>query len=262
MTASLPTSVAQLLPQGIADALNDQRPAVLLALAVVVLTVLLLAVVLPLLKSNRTRGSLIVVAGPCGSGKTTLFYQLRDGSTHNGTVASMQENSGEVLVKGDKGRTVGKVTLLDVPGHERLRHRLEQHLKDAAAVIFVVDAADIMPHKVEAAEELFEVLTHPSVCRRRVPLLLACNKSDLDTQAHSLDFVRRTIERQLDAMRKTRATVSPEMAAKAALLGKAGDAGGLSLSLDKLRSPVSAVECSALTGQVQALHAFLAGFAR
>ncbi len=51
--------------------------------------------------------------------------------------------------------------------------------------------------QVEAAEELFEVLTHPSIAKRRVPILLACNKMDLETQAHSIDFVRRTLEKQV-----------------------------------------------------------------
>jgi hypothetical protein len=34
---------------------------------------------------------------------------------------------------------------------------------------------------VEAAEALFEVLTHPRVAAKRVPVLLACNKMDQDT---------------------------------------------------------------------------------
>ena len=43
---------------------------------------------------------------------------------------------------------------------------------------------------LQAAEELFEILTNASIARRRVPLLIACNKMDLETQAHSLDFIR------------------------------------------------------------------------
>ena len=36
--------------------------------------------------------------------------------------------------------------------------------------------------QVEAAEELFEVLTHPIIAKRKVPVLIACNKMDLETQ--------------------------------------------------------------------------------
>lgn len=107
--------------------------------------------------------------------------------------------------------------------------------------------------QVDAAEELFEVLTHPSVSRRRVPILLACNKMDLETQAHTVDFIRRTLERQLDAMRKTRTALSPEAAAKAAVLGK----GDKPLSLAALRNSVTVQPISALTGDVASVHAFL-----
>ena len=57
-------------------------------------------------------------------------------------------------------------------------------------MIFVLDSVEITPHKAEAAEELFEVLTNASVAGRRVPVLIACNKMDLEAQAHSLDFIR------------------------------------------------------------------------
>ena len=54
----------------------------------------------------------------------------------------------------------------------------------------MLDSVEITPHKAEAAEELFEVLTNASVAGRRVPVLIACNKMDLEAQAHSLDFIR------------------------------------------------------------------------
>ena len=48
---------------------------------------------------------------------------------------------------------------------------------------------------------------------------------------HSLDFCRRTLDRQLDAMRKTRASLSREAAARAALLGKSDQTFSLTTSL-------------------------------
>jgi signal recognition particle receptor subunit beta len=62
----------------------------------------------------------------------------------------MQENSGVVTVMSESGQALGHVTLVDVPGHERLRHRLEQQLQDAAAIVFLVDATDITPSRVRA----------------------------------------------------------------------------------------------------------------
>jgi hypothetical protein len=146
-----PQFVQQLLdalPTDVAAALQSQPTEVLVAVFVVLSLLLAFLLFSMLTRTGRKSGSLIVLAGPCNSGKTSLFLQLRDGSTHSGTVASMQENSGVVRVLNAKGRPSGTVTLLDVPGHERLRHKLEQHLKEAVAVVFVVDAVDVTPHKV------------------------------------------------------------------------------------------------------------------
>ncbi len=134
------------LPPDLAQALAQQSTEVLVALLVGVATLLLL-LLWTLVAPKRRSGTLIVLAGPCNAGKTTLFYQLRDGSVHNGTVASMQENSGTVAVQSAKGAPLGKVALVDVPGHVRLRNKLDAFLGDAAAVVFVVDAVDITPNK-------------------------------------------------------------------------------------------------------------------
>lgn len=45
-----------------------------------------------------------------------------------------------------------------------------------------IHEAGVCVIQVEAAEELFEVLTHPSISRRKVPILIACNKMDLETE--------------------------------------------------------------------------------
>jgi signal recognition particle receptor subunit beta len=46
--------------------------------------------------------------------------------------------------------------------------------------------------------QLFEVLSAPSLARRRVPLLLACNKQDMGSKAHTVDFIRKRLEKELD----------------------------------------------------------------
>lgn len=232
--------------------LSLSQPEVQVALLAVVATILLLFIIKAL--SGRKRGGAVLLVGPCNGGKTTLFYRLKDGTTHLGTVASMQENEGSCQIRNDKDRVVGNVRLMDLPGHPRLRSKLEQYLKDASAVILVIDSADITPNKTEAAEDLFEVLTHPTVARRRLPVLLACNKADLETQAHSVDFCRRTIEKQLDAMRKTRIALGGESGRAITALGKPDKP----LSLSTLRSPISATSISAEKGDVAEVTRFLA----
>jgi signal recognition particle receptor subunit beta len=224
-----------------------------LALAVVAATLLLL-VLLRLLAGGK-RHSTVVLVGPCNAGKTTLFYQLKDAAPAQlGTVASMQENEGLCTVRNDKDRVLGTVRLLDLPGHPRLRSKMESHLRSASAVVLVLDSADITPQRTEAAEDLFEVLTHPTVARRRVPVLIACNKADLETQAHSVDFCRRTLEKQLETMRKTRLALGGEAGRALSALGKADKP----LSLGALRSPVLAGSLSASSGEVTEVMRFLA----
>ena len=53
---------------------------------------------------SRAKGSAVLLLGPSGSGKTTLFLQLRDGDIHNGTVASMQENTGSFTLSTEQAR--------------------------------------------------------------------------------------------------------------------------------------------------------------
>jgi hypothetical protein len=63
--------------------------ALLLTAAVGLLVLLALAG-----SSKAKKGSSIVLAGPMNAGKSTLYYQLVDGSQHNGLVASMEQNTG------------------------------------------------------------------------------------------------------------------------------------------------------------------------
>ncbi|MEW5300154.1 MAG: hypothetical protein WDW36_003105 [Sanguina aurantia] len=232
-----------------------QDPTVQLALSLVV-GVIFLRFLYRLL-FGRASGSTVVIVGPCGAGKTTLLTQLRDGSVHSGTVSSMQENEALCKIQYEGGRSkVAKV--IDVPGHPRLRHKLEQHLKDALVVVYVIDAADITPHKLEAAEGLFEVLTHPHISGRKINVLLACNKVDLETQAHSVDFIRRTLEKQLDAMRKTRMALTTDGGGFGTALGRADR----SFTLSAARSPISMASISAEHGDLKELHQFLSRLIR
>ncbi|URD93973.1 signal recognition particle receptor [Musa troglodytarum] len=47
---------------------------------------------------RRSKSNTILLAGLSGSGKTVLFYQLRDGSPHLGTVTSMEPNDGTFVL--------------------------------------------------------------------------------------------------------------------------------------------------------------------
>jgi len=243
-------------------------PAALSHPAAALVATLLLAALLAffLLRSHggagggRAGGLLLV--GPCGAGKTTLFLRLRDGAPPAaGTVASMQENDGTVRMPGGGS---GELRLVDLPGHATFRHRLAPRLRDAAGVVFLLDAVVVTPHHAEAAELLYELLSSPGFAGRRPPLLIACNKADRGHDAHSPAFIGRTLEKQLDAMRRTRAASMGGGGADGGG-GAAGDslAGALQhpdkpFAFDGLRSKVTIAEMSALNGDVKAVADFAA----
>ena len=102
--------------------------------------------------TSGPRGAGILIVGPCDAGKTTLFLQLRDRSTRNGTVASMTINEADVNLPSDKS-SAAPVHIVDIPGHPRLRnHLFDVQAPSARAIVFLVDSVDFMPKKTDVAE--------------------------------------------------------------------------------------------------------------
>lgn len=198
-------------------ALEAQPLGVFVALVVVALTVLLLA-----LRALRggARGDAVLLVGPCYSGKTALFTALRDGAAAK-TVTSMEESAAAVSL-GAKGEAL---QLVDLPGHPRLRSKLDAHAPRARCVVFVVDAVDFMSSARATAEQLYELLAHPALRRAKPALLLAANKSERVT-AYSAEFIRKRLEKELEQLRSTRGALEDTSAKRGGDvgIGKAGEA--------------------------------------
>mmetsp|Transcript_8505 Transcript_8505/g.17631 ORF Transcript_8505/g.17631 Transcript_8505/m.17631 type:complete len:255 (+) Transcript_8505:201-965(+) len=165
----------------------------------------LLAILLALFKffTGSKRGNAFLVLGPCGAGKTSLFLQLFKGNLQRGTVTSQQPNEATFALPGTKGPTVNMV---DMPGHSRLRSLVDKRLPSARAIIFMVDAVDFMPTARTTADLLYDLLSKRSVQQSKVPVLVACNKTEV-TSAHTIDFIRKRLEKELDQLRGTRAAM-------------------------------------------------------
>jgi signal recognition particle receptor subunit beta len=220
-----------------------------LAIAILLTVALGLLLVLVLTSGKKQRGTAIVLAGPANSGKSTLFFQLRDGSQHNGFVASMQENSSISSTPSGK-----KYALVDIPGHHSFRTQLEKSLEKAAAVVFVVDAVEMSNRRVEEAEMLYELLTNPTFFKRRVPLLIACNKADMEEEAHTVDWIKKTLEKQLHDLRSSKSVgIGKDAATQSTVLG----ATDKPFSFKGLRSKVVLAECSAKANQLSEVQAFI-----
>lgn len=232
--------------------LKQVPPAQIYVAAGVVLFTLLFFIIIRLFK--RKISNTIVLTGLNGSGKTMLFYQLRDGSTHLGTVTSMEPNEGTFVFHSEttkKGK-IKPVHVVDFPGHSRLRSNLDAFLPQSAAIVFVVDAVEFLPHCRAASEYLYDILTKASVFKGKIPLLLLCNKVDKVT-AHTKEFIRKQMEKEIDKLRASRTAVSAADIAGEFTLGIQGEA----FAFTQCHNKVVIAEASGLTGDISQLEQFI-----
>merc|ERR1711862_760265 len=118
------------------------------------------------------------------------------------TYTSMQENIG-LLSLTDFGKK--PVTVLDCPGHERLRIKGLDHHKDSAfGIIYVLDASTITKGIRDATEFLFRILSDPTIHSNKTPVLVICNKQDLD-KAKGSSVIERELTKEIGLLRETHA---------------------------------------------------------
>ncbi|CAI5461478.1 unnamed protein product [Closterium sp. Yama58-4] len=189
----------------ISRALNVRVETALLLSTIGVLLASLIFLLAVRLAFSGPRFNTIVLLGLCGAGKTSLWYKLRDGSTHGGTVTSMAVNDDKFPLHAElsKNPRARPVHLVDLPGHPRLRSLGAPFLSRTCGIVFLVDALDFTLNIRPNAEYLYELLSSAAVQRRRVPLLLACNKMEKVT-AHSVEFIRKQLEKELEKLRSSR----------------------------------------------------------
>lgn len=205
---------------------------------------------------KRLARNTIVLTGLCESGKTTIFYQLRDGSPpQQGTVTSMEPNVDTFNLHSEKNmeRKIRPVRLVDMPGHPRLRPMLEEYLNLTAGIVFVVDSVEFLPKLRSAAEYLYDILTHKLVVKRKIPVLIFCNKADKHLTAHTKDFIAKQLEKEIDKLRSSRTAVSDADVSNEFTLGTPGEPFKFLQCLNE----VVVKDGSGLTGKLEDLEGFI-----
>ncbi|CAN6712321.1 unnamed protein product [Malus baccata var. baccata] len=203
---------------------------------------------------KRPKANTILVTGLSGSGKTVLFYQLRDGSFHQGTVTSMEPNEGTFVLHSEKSKNgkLNPIHVIDVPGHSRLRAKLDDFLPQAAGIVFLVDAVEFLPNCRAASEYLYDILTKASVVRKKIPVLILCNKTDKVT-AHSKEFIRKQLEKEIDKLRASRSAVSTADLTNEFTLGAPGER----FAFSQCQNKVTVGEASGLGGEISQVEQFI-----
>ncbi|XP_015167759.1 signal recognition particle receptor subunit beta-like, partial [Solanum tuberosum] len=204
------------------------------------------------------------------------IYQLRDGSAHQGTVTSMEPYVGSFILHSeeDKKGKLKPVLVVNVQGHSRLRPKLDEILPQAAGVVFVVDSVEFLPNCRPASEYLYAILTKASVVKKKVPVLLLCNK----VTAHTTEFIRKQLEKDAELpseelkftsprwntvlhalfsfcykLRTSRTVVSDAHISNEYTLGVPGEP----FAFSQCHNRVIVAEASGLTGEISQLEKFI-----
>ena len=232
-------------------------------------TTLLLSAVLPLLlivffflrpgKGGKS-GRSVLIFGPVGGGKTALFNQIRYGRTIP-SVSSMEPASGSFAPRGGEA-TTRQVHAIDMPGTGRLRARLLEEAAGAAALVCVLDGTQLVAQARDAAQQLFDVLSHETVARRRPPLLVVVNKSDVGGSCATPAAARKALEQEVPRIRLARTTMEDTSDRSKPPKGSIAEDHEGAFSFDQLGSPVQFAATSATKPDVAALIAFALKHAR
>ncbi|TNN01769.1 hypothetical protein fugu_011151 [Takifugu bimaculatus] len=220
--------------------LEDQDPVFVIGVVVALAVVVITCVFLKYFLTSKTVRSAVLLVGLCDSGKTLLFSRLLSGKFKR-TQTSITDSSAPYKVKNDRSNTW---TLIDLPGHDSLRHQYLEKFKSAArGIVFVVDSAIFQKEVRDVAEFLYVLLTDAVIARNAPALIVACNKQDV-TMAKSAKLIQQQLEKELNTLRVTRS---------AALSSQDGSVGGSvylgkkgrDFEFSQLQMKVEFLECSA-----------------
>ncbi|KAI0005987.1 signal recognition particle receptor beta subunit-domain-containing protein [Russula compacta] len=162
-------------------------------LVVSLLAAILAVVVLYFIRRrSQSRANSIIFVGIPDAGKTAILSTLAYGQTLP-SHTSLQTNTCAFSLNRKA------ITLVDVPGHPRVRAQFLEHLPDAKAIVFVVDASNISRNGPIVAEYLHRVL-HAVVT---IPPSQRSVSATSSLEQLATNRVRTVLERELDKRRRS-----------------------------------------------------------
>lgn len=121
----------------------------------------------------RRREVNVLVIGLDNSGKTSLLNILLPTDEQSSNIAPTVGFNVERFAR--RGLSF---TAFDMSGQSRYRTLWSNYYHSATGIIFVIDSAD-RTRMLVAREELQQLLSHPDISSRNIPILIYANKMDL-----------------------------------------------------------------------------------
>ena len=152
------------------------------------------------LTRRKSSGRNLLLLGVCEAGKTALFARLTQDKAVE-TCTSSKENIGQLTCPNKANTTL---TVIDIPGHERVRDKHFENTKTSAkAILYVIDSQKLQKQLRDVTEYLFKILSSSSISQNRTPLMIVCNKQDL-SMAKGSNYIRKELEKEIQLLRETK----------------------------------------------------------
>eukprot|EP01028_Stygiella_incarcerata_P013243 TRINITY_DN81690_c0_g1_i1.p1 TRINITY_DN81690_c0_g1~~TRINITY_DN81690_c0_g1_i1.p1 ORF type:complete len:278 (-),score=51.65 TRINITY_DN81690_c0_g1_i1:159-902(-) len=179
-------------------------------LSVLILTITVLCGIAGLIsyllfiKGKSVASLSFLVVGPCDAGKTCFVHRL----AHNEfptTCTSMKLTEtwfimGEDSQGGSTASVGKKVSIVDIPGHPRIREEWKEHIESTSHVLFIVDATTLKKEVHEVCSFLLDIMMHPQFQKRVIPISIVLNKSDIFTSLPK-EGARKLMEAEIEMIR-------------------------------------------------------------
>lgn len=224
---------------------------------------LVLGIVLTLVRTATSFGKVkssqpaILITGPAYSGKTSLYTLWTSGSTRETVTSQVPNVYSSFKIPFDSPVDAVRITLVDLPGHNKLVHHLEEALgkfSNVRGIIFVIDAASGPEGIRTAAEALFKLLLRTEQRMGGIDIMIACNKADVFNMVPAMRM-KLALENEIQEIRSTKAK-SLGTVAKAGSLEDDNEDDGSWLGGDTFRfvdldGEISIADGSAVTDNVE-----------
>ncbi|CAO3664317.1 unnamed protein product [Umbelopsis vinacea] len=229
--------------------------------AIVVLILVIVAIVacsqyvlgLTFIFQKKAKSNTYLILGATDAGKTALFTRLRY-NKKSPTITSMKENEATVELVDENGASITKqpIQLVDVPGHERLRFRYTDFMPIARGVIFVVDSTTVGRSARTTAEYLYDILANQHTIKSKIPILIACNKTDLFT-ALPTSKIQTILEAEINRLRATRSAAVEQQESSGDVMAEYLGYEGQDFKFEHLECEVRLTGCSVENGELNSI---------